>query len=139
MAKKTNSKATKKPVAKEEPVMEESKKNGIDNMSLDEIANMFIQNDVEAIERLKKENEQTQIIEDPEKTETEKPNELEKLANEVVAECPKENPKPKSEHESKKPESEKHNQNEKPKQTPQQPNTNRAVYGYDHFGIIYGY
>jgi hypothetical protein len=131
--KKTNTKTTAKNSVRPEKQPEEPK--AVDSMSVDELANMFIQNDTQTMERLKEENRKEPVIEEPEQPEAEKENYLEKILEEVVAETPKEEPKPESE--KPKPVVEKKQEQAKPIQP--QPNTNRAVYGYDHFGIIYGY
>lgn len=131
--KKTNTKNTAKNTVQPEKQAEETK--AVDSMSVEELTNMFIQNDTQTMERLKEENRKEPVIEEPEQPETEKENHLEKILEEVVAETPKEEPKP--EPEKPKPVVEK--KQEQAKQIQPQPNTNRAVYGYDHFGIIYGY
>lgn len=145
MAKKTTTKNTKKNVVNkaEQPIKSTKKTKNAEEMSVEELANMFVQNDTQTIERLKAENKPETIIDVPEQAEPEKTNELEKIFGEVVAEQPKKDtkkePKPKigevKAHENKKTEQEQ----VKTQQKPQQTNTNRSVYGYDHFGIIYGY
>ena len=131
--KRTNTKNTAKNTAQPAKQTEEPK--GVDNMSIDELTNMFIQNDIQAMERLKEENRKEPVIEEQEQPEAEKENYLEKILEDVVAETPKKEPNP--EPENPKPVVEKKQEQVKPIQP--QPNTNRAVYGYDHFGIIYGY
>ena len=128
---------------KEEPIVEATESKSVDNMSVEELANMFIQNDTQSIEHLKEENAQQPLGEQAQEPEQEKENVLEKIFDEVVSEYPKETSHTKK---TAKTDSEQPKQNEKentepqkPTQTAKQTNTNRNVYGYDHFGIIYGY
>lgn len=140
--KKTNSKDTKKTsTKKEEQAAKETKETkNAEEMSVDELTNMFIQNDTQTMARLKEENMAVPVVENTNEPEHEKENTLEKLLGEVVAEQPKETPKPKNDvKQETKPVEEKKPEPLNPTQTPKQPNTNRTVYGYDHFGIIYGY
>ena len=140
--KKTNSKDTKKTSTKkeEQPVKETKETKNAEEMSVDELTNMFIQNDTQTMARLKEENMAVPVVEGTNEPEPEKENTLEKLLGEVVAEQPKEAPKPKNDvKQETKPVEEKKPEPINPVQAPKQTNTNRAVYGYDHFGIIYGY
>lgn len=142
--KKTNSKSAKKsaPKNEEQPVQEVKESKNAEKMSVDELTKMFVQNDTQLIERLKKENTPEHENSENEDIKLDKENEFEKIAKEVVSEQPKE--KPNTNTDSKKEAIESNiekikPEQPKPTQTLQQPNTNRTVYGYDHFGIIYGY
>ena len=140
--KKTNSKSTKKsaPKNEEQPVQEIKETKNAEKMSVDEITKMFVQNDTQSIERLKKENAPEHESSENKDIKLEKENEFEKIAKEVVSEQSKEKPNTDSKKETIEPNIEKIKPEQpKPTQTLQQPNTNRTVYGYDHFGIIYGY
>lgn len=112
-------------------------------MSVEELANMFIQNDTQTIELLKEENTQQPLGSQTQEPEQEKENVLKKIFDEVVAEQPKEvaSSKKTAKPNPAQPKhiEEKNTNAQKPTQTPKQANTNRNVYGYDHFGIIYGY
>lgn len=144
--KKTNTKTTKKTTVKKNEQTEkvEETKN-VQEMSVDELADMFINNDTENIERLKEENQPVEetSTEETEAPESEIASAFNEIMEEVQAEQPKEELKP---VEEKKPETPKPVEQPKPvHQTkgiqPIQPqiNTNRSVYGYDHFGMIYEY
>lgn len=129
--KKTSTKNTKK---------EETKvKKTVDTMSDDDILEMMKNNDTKAIEELKAENTPV-IVETP----VEEPIVVEEPVNE-----PEPEPEPVAEEKAVEPEpeviapvvEEKHIEQPKPivNETKKPVKTTRSVYGYDHFGVIYGY
>ena len=140
--KKTNSKTQKKSASKkeEQPVVNLEETKEVNNMSVDDITNLFIQNDKQELEQLKEKNAQKPIMDETKPSENnEKENVIEKIVNEVSTEAQTIQTKPEV-TEKKSVETEK-NKNTKSVQDSQtrKIRSNRSVYGYDHFGIIYEY
>ena len=140
--KKTNSKTQKKSASKkeEQPVVNLEETKEVNNMSVDDITNLFIQNDKQELEQLKEKNTQKPITDETKPSENkEKENVIEKIVSEVSTEAQTIQTKPEV-AEKKSVETEK-NKNTKSVQDSQtrKSKSNRSVYGYDHFGIIYEY
>lgn len=144
-SKKSNSKKTATTKKTEQPAKETKETKAPQEMSVDELASMFINNDTETIERMKEENAPVQEpVEDTTPSEPELAPAFDEIMEEVKAEQPKEDEKPvvekkevvKKDAEVKKVEEPK--KTEQPaSQQPHTPNNSRTVYGYDHFGMIY--
>lgn len=150
MAKKANTKAAKKTSVKQPKEESVETPKTVDNMSVDELAEIFKNNDTEKIEQLADENSPTVAVEnEPEENkEPEFPEHVYVAPEPFVEEKteqvnPKkvENPKAEPKQEKKVEEPKKKEAKMEPVQPakPKTPNTNRAVYGYDHFGMIYSY
>ncbi len=145
MAKKTTTKTTKKTNVRTTKKETVEKTNTVDTMSVDELAEIFKNNDTEKIEQLADEIKPVVETESKENNEPEFPEHVyvapEEFVEEKKSEPVKEQKKTKSKTEPKQEKKTEETKKENPVQPtkPNKPNTNRAVYGYDHFGMIYGY
>lgn len=140
--KKTNTKASVKSSTKKEETAKGGK--SVEEMSVDELTEIFKSNDTKEIKRLEKENavetSEPEMVETVEPIVETKPVEEETVVNEEIHEDVVEpEPEPVIEKVEEKKTVEKPVEEKNVQPTIQTPNTNRSVYGYDHFGMIYGY